>query len=242
MKADFLEGMRGSMPVLVSTIPFAALFGAIAVGNQLTVAEATLMSATVFAGASQLVGIELFGHHVPAWLIVLSVFAVNFRHVLYSAAIAPFLGHFTGPQKAIALFLLTDPQFAQTLARGERDAPVSFAWYMGFATTLYVPWVSMTAVGAAFGSLIGDPAAWGIDVLLPIYFMGLVLGFRRRDNFLAVVIVSAAASVLAHRYVGSPWHVSLGALAGVVVAALLPPRKPDPKPADGMAQQGGAAE
>ncbi|NKN36237.1 AzlC family ABC transporter permease [Agrobacterium sp. a22-2] len=242
MKADFLEGMRGSLPVLVSTVPFAALFGAIAVGNQQTVAEATLMSATVFAGASQLVGIELFGHHVPAWLIVLSVFAVNFRHILYSAAIAPFFGHFTGLQKAIALFLLTDPQFAQTLARGETGARVSFAWYMGFALTIYVPWVSVTAVGAAFGSLIGDPAAWGIDVLLPIYFMGLVLGFRRRDNFLAVVVVSATASVLAHRYVGSPWHVSLGALAGVLVAALLPPRNSDPKAAEGMAQQGGAAE
>ena len=44
------------------------------------------MSATVYAGASQMVGIELFGNKVPPWLIVLSIFAVNFRHVLYSAS------------------------------------------------------------------------------------------------------------------------------------------------------------
>ena len=33
-----------------------------------------------------MVGIELFGQKVAPWLIVLSIFAVNFRHVLYSAA------------------------------------------------------------------------------------------------------------------------------------------------------------
>ncbi|MHB0953740.1 MAG: AzlC family ABC transporter permease [Allorhizobium sp.] len=226
MNSDFKDGLRGSVPILVSTIPFAALFGAVAVGNGQTVAEATLMSAIIFAGASQLVGIELFGHNVPIWVIVLSIFAVNFRHILYSAAIAPFIRHFSGFQKALSLFLLTDPQFAETLTRGETGRKVSFAWYFGFASTIYVGWVGTTAVGAFFGSMIGDPAAIGIDVLLPIYFMGLVLGFRRRANFLPVVAVSAIVAVVAHRTVGSPWHVSIGALAGVALAALLPPKAP----------------
>jgi predicted branched-subunit amino acid permease len=56
------------------------------VDNGLSAGEAVLMSATVYAGASQMVGIELFGSDVAPWLIVFSVFAVNFRHVLYSAA------------------------------------------------------------------------------------------------------------------------------------------------------------
>ncbi len=60
MKSDLFDGLRGSTPILISTIPFAALYGAVAVANGQTVAEATLMSAIVFAGASQLVGIELF--------------------------------------------------------------------------------------------------------------------------------------------------------------------------------------
>ncbi len=225
MRSDFTEGMRGSMPILFSTMPFAALFGALAVANGQTVAEATLMSASVFAGASQLVGIELFGHSVPIWVIVLSILAVNFRHVLYSAAIAPFVGHFTLSQKAMSFFLLTDPQFAETLTRGETGRPVTFTWYMGFAITIYVPWVAMTAVGGLLGSVMGNPSNWGIDVLLPIYFMGLVLGFRKRNNFLPIVIVSALVSVVAQKLIGSPWHVSIGALAGVALAALLPPKK-----------------
>ena len=188
MNSDYTEGLRGSVPILVSTIPFAALFGAIAVSNGQTVAEATLMSAIVFAGASQLVGIELFGHSVPVWVIVLSIFAVNFRHILYSAAITPFITHFSPAQKAESFFLLT------------------------------------SAIGAGFGKLVGDPRALGFDVLLPIYFMGLVLSFRKRANFLGVVFVSAVVSILAQKLVGSPWHVSIGALAGVLLAALLPPK------------------
>ncbi len=91
------------------------------------------MSATIFAGASQLVGVELFQHSVQPWLVVLSVFAVNFRHVLYSAAITR---HFTGfslPQKLISFFLLTDPQFAEA-ERGWRRAAAlasSGTWGLG---------------------------------------------------------------------------------------------------------------
>ncbi|MGO8506908.1 hypothetical protein AB9F35_37380, partial [Rhizobium leguminosarum] len=58
--------------------------------------------------------------------------------------------------------------------------------------------------------------------LLPAYFLGIVLGFRKRDNFLHVALVSAVASVLAYRYVGSPWHVSIGAAVGIALAAVLP--------------------
>ena len=220
--SDFAEGLRGAFPIMASAAPFAVLFGAVAVANGQTVAEAALMSATVFAGASQLVGIELFGHKVQPWLIVLSVLAVNFRHILYSAALARYVSTFTLLQKRVGVHGLTDPQFAKSVQRAESGMGVSFAWYFGFGAMIFVPWVILTVVGAVSGKLIGDPKTIGIDVLLPIYFMGLVLGFRRKDSFLPIVVVSALASVLAYRYVGSPWHVSIGAVAGVALAAVLP--------------------
>ncbi|MCM2294243.1 AzlC family ABC transporter permease [Allorhizobium sp. BGMRC 0089] len=228
--SDFKDGVRDSLAITLSTLPFAALFGAVAASHGQSIVEATVMSATIFAGASQLVGVDLFGHEVPAWLIVLSVFAVNFRHILYSAAIGPAFRSLSGWQKGIAFFFMTDPQFAEAIKRDERGKKVSFAWYMGFALTIYIPWVGFTTLGALFSNLIKDPQAVGLDVLLPVYFMGSVLGFRRRPNFLIVVAVSAVASVIAMHMVGSPWHVSLGALAGVITAAILPPRKPDTLP------------
>src|SRR3982074_2000674 len=92
-KSDFWLGARLPMPIVVASAPFALLFGAIAVDNGFSVLEAFLMSLTIFGGASQMVGIELFGQHVAPWLIVLSIFAVNFRHVLYSAGIGRRIAH-----------------------------------------------------------------------------------------------------------------------------------------------------
>jgi len=221
-RSSFAQGALKALPVIISAGPFAVLFGAVAVANGQTVAEAALMSATVYAGASQLVGIELFGKAVPMWIVVLSILAVNFRHILYSAALTPFIDHFTLPQKLLSFFLLTDPQFAESVARGESGKDVSFPWYFGFGAMIYVPWVAMTAVGGALGSVMGNPADWGIDVLLPIYFLGLVLGFRKRGNFLLIVAVSAVVSIVAEHLIGSPWHISVGALAGVLIAALMP--------------------
>ncbi|UXN59623.1 AzlC family ABC transporter permease [Phyllobacterium zundukense] len=226
-RTQFWEGFAKGLPIMVASAPFGLLFGALAVDNGFTVFQAVLMSAAIFGGASQMVGIELFGHNVPAWLIVFSIFAVNFRHVLYSAAVGRRIGHFKPLQSALSYFLLTDPQYAETEKRAESAKPVTFIWYLGVATPIYVMWVTEAWIGGLFGNLISDPHALGIDMLLPIYFLGLVMGFRKRDNWAAIVIASAVVSIIAYKTIGSPWHVSIGALAGILMAVIVAkPEKP----------------
>jgi predicted branched-subunit amino acid permease len=225
---DFVAGARASLPIIVAVLPFGLLFGALAVDNGLTVFETMLMSGAVFGGASQMVGIELFGQKIAPWLIVLSIFAVNFRHVLYSAAFGRRIADWPLIGKVLGFFLLTDPQFAEAEARAERGQRVSFAWYMGMGAPLWLLWVVESGIGAYFGTLVPDPEAFGLDFLLPIYFLGLVMSFRKRPLWLPVVAVSAVASVLAYRLVGSPWHVTIGALAGILVAVVMPVRPHTP--------------
>ena len=74
MRSEFLRGARRGMPVVLASAPFGMLFGALAVQNGFSVGDAVLMSATVFAGASQMVGLELFGQRIAPWLIVVSIF------------------------------------------------------------------------------------------------------------------------------------------------------------------------
>ncbi|HWK64301.1 MAG TPA: AzlC family ABC transporter permease [Rhizobiaceae bacterium] len=222
--SEFLSGARSGVPVMLAIVPFGLLFGALAVDNGFTIAEAMLMSAAVYGGASQMVGIELFGQEVAPWLIVLSIFAVNFRHVLYSAAFGPVIRNWPTLQKAIAFFFLSDPQFAEAERRRDGGGRISFAWYLGMAAFWWVAWVAETGIGAYFGGLIADSHALGIDFLLPIYFLGLVMSFRKRPLWLPVILVSAVASIIAYKIVGSPWHVSIGAVAGVLLAAAMPPR------------------
>ncbi|WP_309086024.1 AzlC family ABC transporter permease [Chelativorans sp.] len=224
--SDFLRGARQSVPIVLAVVPFGLLFGALAVEHGLSTFEAILMSATLYAGASQMVGIDLFSSRIAPWVVVLSIVAVNFRHVLYSATIGRYLDHWTPLQRAVGFFFLVDPQFAEAERRMERSEPLSFAWYMGLALPVYLCWVGETWLGALFGQLIPDTHTFGIDFILPIYFLALVMSFRKRPLWLPVVAISAVASIIAYRTVGSPWHVSIGALAGVFFGALFTPAKP----------------
>ncbi|WP_223475686.1 AzlC family ABC transporter permease [Oricola indica] len=220
-RRDIAAGIRAVLPAMLAAAPFGLLFGALAVDNNFTVGETVLMSATIFAGASQMVGIDLFGDKIAPWLIVLSIFAVNFRHVLYSAVIGRQMRAWSALQRYVAFFFLVDPQFAESEKRVESGRPLTFAWYMAGGLTFYTTWIVEGWLGATFGKMVDNPAAYGVDFLLPIYFLGLVMGFRRRANWLPVVAASAVGSIIAYVLVGSPWHVSIGALCGVAVAAVI---------------------
>lgn len=223
LRTEILDGIKAGMPIVVSSAPFGLLFGAIAVKNGLTPGEAVLMSATVYAGASQMVGIELFGQKIAPWLVVLSIFAVNFRHVLYSAAVGRRLGDWPAWARWTGFFFLVDPLFAEAERRGESGTRITIPWYFAMAACIYVFWFVDTWLGAAFSTLIRDPHALGLDFLLPLYFLGQVMGFRKRPQWLPVVATSAAASIAAYHLIGSPWHVSFGAIAGVIYAAIAAP-------------------
>lgn len=228
---------------MLAVSPIGALFGALAVGRDLSPTEAVVMSAALYAGASQFVAIDLVGQNVPLWSIVLSVLAVNFRLVLYSAALTPLVRALPWRTKAPLFFLLVDPVFAHV----QRARPgLDLAGYFGMAVLLYVAWVASTVLGVLFGQLLDDADAFAVDMLLPIYFLALVMGFRSRPNWLLTVAVSAAVAAFVYKapawgltFLGSPWHVTIGGVAGILAAILAtkPPRRepacgPVPSPAE----------
>ena len=100
-----------TLPLLPSITVFAAAFGSLAAQKGMTWDQALAMSGIVFAGASQMVCIEIWREvwSLPALLEVMAVTAfVNARMILMSASLQPWLKHASGPQQALMLFLLTD--------------------------------------------------------------------------------------------------------------------------------------
>src|SRR3954462_920568 len=98
-----LQGARMTLPLLPSIIVFAAAFGSLAAQKGMTWDQALAMSGIVFAGASQMVSIEIWRE---VWSPVTAF--VNARMILMSASLQPWLKHASGPQQALMLFLLTD--------------------------------------------------------------------------------------------------------------------------------------
>ena len=219
-KSEFFEGARNCVPIMFAVIFFAMLFGATGVNNGLTFGETVLSSATVFAGASQFVFLDLYGQQAPVWSVLLAVFAVNFRHVLYSASLGRYMQEFSFLQKYSGFFLLADPVFGAGELRAQ-EQKLSPAYYFGYGLPLYPIWVGCTALGAGFGKLITNPEAFGFDMLLSVYFLSLLMGFRSRPNWLSSVLASGIASVLVFKFIGAPWHIMIGALVGITLAAII---------------------
>ncbi|MDY8109620.1 AzlC family ABC transporter permease [Fulvimarina sp. 2208YS6-2-32] len=221
--AEMATAFKDVFPVLLAIVPFGMVYGTVAAGDGLDMLQIVGFSASVFAGASQLAALQLIGIGAPVWSVLLTVLALNFRHILYSASVGRHIRHFPNAAKGLAFFFLVDPTFGAAEARAAR-VELTKRYYFVYGVSLYVCWLASSILGGVFGSFIEDPAVYGIDFVLPVYFLALVMTFRTRRTFWPVASASAIASIAIYWTVGPPWHVTFGALAGVGVAAVMPVR------------------
>ena len=148
---------------------------------------------------------------------------INVRHVLMGASLSPKLKLSRG-QELLAYFFITDESWALSERRA-LDRPVTGAYWASMAAVLYGNWVVSTSLGAVLGSFLGDPARLGADFAFTALFIGLIAGFGRSRVTLVTVGISAAVAALVHHFVGAPWHVACGALAGIAAAYLAAPKE-----------------
>jgi 4-azaleucine resistance transporter AzlC len=215
--------VRDIAPVMLAALPFGMVFAALAAKKGLPFDQIMLMSGLIYAGASQFAAMELWGTPPPFWLIVFSVLAVNFRHILYSAALGRKMHHWTAAGRYGGFALMVDPIFALAELRG--GARLSGLYYAAIAIPLYVGWMIATALGALFGRLIEDPKVFGLDFVFAAFFIILVTQFRQRPNALPIILASAAFAIAAFLTIGPPWHIPSGAFAGIIAAVGLAGRR-----------------
>ncbi|MBX2806849.1 MAG: AzlC family ABC transporter permease [Hyphomicrobiales bacterium] len=215
-------GMLAIFPICVAALPIGLVWGALAAERGLSNVEIGLMSATVFAGASQFVAIGLWASPLPVIAIIFATFMINLRHVMMSVSLGRSMQTFTPAQRLLAFYCLTDEVWALSEARALK-APLTPAYYAGMAIPLFLCWFSSTMAGGVFGSLLGRPEAYGLDFVFSAMFIGLIVGFRNAPAWLPVIVTSAAVSTLGYQLLPAPWFVIAGGLAGVCVAALISP-------------------
>src|SRR5436309_15947149 len=88
--AGVMRGVRRALPVAVSVFTVGLVFGVLGRQAGLSGVEATLMSALVFAGASQFVALSLWLiMPFPVITIILTTLVVNLRHLLMGASLRP---------------------------------------------------------------------------------------------------------------------------------------------------------
>lgn len=227
-RAEFLSGFRGILPLLIGSIPFAIIFGALAVSSGLSPLAAAAMSAFVFAGSAQFVGVGMVAAGASTWVIVLTTLMVNLRHMLYAATIAPHVKRLSQRWLLPLGFLLTDESFVVAIQRYNRNdgSPIKHWYHFGTAASLYVNWQFFTWVGIWAGRAVPNPGAWGLDFAFPATFIGMLIPLIVTRSIAICVLTAAVTTLLFH---GLPNRLGLivatlcGVAAGVLVEKWFPP-------------------
>lgn len=228
----FAAGFLAILPLVVAVAPFGLLLGTLAAQKGLSPLEVAVMSATVFAGASQFVAVEIWTTPANVALLGATALMVNLRHVLMGAALAPEIRGWPRPLAYTGLFFMADENWAFSLRRAAQ-APLGPAYYFGLGLPLYGAWVITTTLGAVFGGVIADPARYGLDFAFTAVFLTLLTGMWKGKRTLWPWLASAAVAVAGYLLLPGVWYIALGGLAGSLAGALQAP--PQPKEARDVA-------
>ena len=188
--------------------------------------DVAAMSVFAFGGAAQFAAIGYVASGVPWGVIGILTGLLNARHLLYSAAIAPWFRGRSFGERALAAHFLTDESFALSIPHFRRVGRFDgFGYWFAGVVVDFLPWVLGSMAGVLLGDAIVDPERLGIDVIFAAAMAGLavVLITGRRELVAAVVgaIVGVGVSLAVSTTVG----VIAGGVVGPAVGLLVPAAK-----------------
>ena len=216
-RREFLAGCRDEAPLLLGVAPFGMIYGIAALAAGVPAWLAQLASAIVFAGAAQLVIVQMLAAGAGFIPIALTSGLLNLRHVLYSASMAEYVRHLPRRWRLLLAYVLTDEAYAVAVLRYQQrhaaaadhaehtdsgtpaaDATADLRhWYfLGAGFTLWAGWQLSTAAGLLFGTTI--PPEWELDFAVPLTFIALLtLLLRERAGQAAALVAGLGALAFA---------------------------------------------
>jgi predicted branched-subunit amino acid permease len=219
----FLEGARRTLPLWPGLVVFATVYGAAAAQKGLSALEAVAASAFVYAGASQMVALEVWPKtwSITGILGVAFVTAVvNARYVLMGASLEPWIKHAAPlPRAAIPAVMVDASWMVGTAYRREGGNDVGVL--LGASLSLWPPWVLATALGYTAGALVPDPRPYGLDLVMPIFFAVMLAPLWRGLRPALPWAVAGIVALIVQRLAPGYLFIVAGALAGTLAGAFL---------------------
>ncbi|CAN5336132.1 hypothetical protein BH11ACT3_BH11ACT3_19030 [soil metagenome] len=227
-RAAVRAGIRDGLMLVVGYIPFGLAAGAAMVQTGVNSVLIMLTSPLIFAGASQVVAVQLLGTGAGIALVVFTVLIVNARHLLYSASLQPHWVEWTRGQRLAGAFLLSDPAYALAITRYERPQGggthrEQLGYYFGSGITLLIGWTTLTTVGVLLGGLL--PSWLPLELAIPLTFLLLLIPLVKDRAGLVAAVVGGVVALIAHPL---PFGFGLlvGAVAGLIAGGVVLARTP----------------
>jgi predicted branched-subunit amino acid permease len=187
----------------------------------LSYAEILLLSTVLYAGSAQFVVASMLGS--PAAAIVLTVFLLNLRHLLLSAALAPALRAVPAWKNALLGLQLTDETFVVASSQPRLGA----AWMAGLNLAAWSAWAIANLAGALLSGHAGDTRA--LAFALPAMFAGLLV-FQLKSRIAWAAGIGAALCATGIQALSpGPWAIVGATLLGASLGFALQRWKSAPK-------------
>lgn len=214
-------GVRDGLTLIAAYTPFAIAMGAALASTSVDPVVAWSSSLLVFAGAAQLVTVQLLADGASTVVVVVTALVVNSRHLLYSASLAPHVRAWRRRTRGLAAYFLADPVYALAIARfqgrEQDDDRDRLRYYLAMALTCWVGWLLLTACGALLAGML--PSALPLEMAAPLTFLLLLLP-TLKDH--AGYVAAAVAGLIAVPAAGMPLGLGLllAAVVGTVAGAI----------------------
>lgn len=213
------DGFIECVPIALGVAGYGVVFGVLARQAGLTVAEAAFMSATVLAGAAQLIAIKLWETPIPVVAVIGTTFIVNLRYVLMGAALRPWFSQLS-PLKAYgSVFFTADENWALTMGRLKSGSQQG-AYLLGSGLAIWSFWIVATVIGAIAGGVIGEPSQYGLDFVLTAVFIAIAVGLWEGKSSLLPWLTAFGIATLSAQLLPGRWYILLGGVAGSLVEVI----------------------
>lgn len=188
-KEEYTLGIRRGLPVGLGYFSVSFGFGAMAVSKGLSVAQATLISASNLTSAGQFAGLTTIVENSGLWMMILTQLIINSRYALMSLALSQKMGQQIRllPRLLIAFFN-TDEVFALAMAR-EHTLTVPFLYGLGLLPM--AGWVSGTLFGALAGSILPLSIRTALGVMLYGMFIAIIIPPAKKERPVALAALLA---------------------------------------------------
>ncbi|KJY84474.1 branched-chain amino acid ABC transporter permease [Vibrio galatheae] len=209
----FWQGTLAMVPLSIAVIPWGLLAGSFAIESGLTVIESQALSAILFAGSAQLVATGMFKVGATLATMLLAIFFITSRHLLYSVSMRDKISPLPLRWRLGLGFLLTDELFALC---GQQSQKQFNRWYaLGAGLSFYVCWNLATLAGIVAGSYIPSLNELGLEFAVAATFIAIVVPNITSSPVLIAVVVSLVTSVVCYAK-GIESGLMIASVAGMV--------------------------
>ncbi len=224
-RAAYLAGLRDTVFVVLSYLPFGLVCGVASVNAGLTTGAALALPALVYGGSAQAVVMQFVQGSASLWVAVLSGCVINLRLAVYSAAMSAKVRQFSTVQRMLVAGFLVDNTFAfvQARERSHPNDPHLIAYYAGVTTMFWSFWLLFCAIGIFAGNIV--PTSWQLDFAIPLSFIAISASSIRSVPMAVAAVAGGTASVLLFSLplkLGLIAACLIGLMAGLLAEKVLP--------------------